>query len=42
MATARALIAARGDDRRHHFVLVTPVADSPAQLRRCLASLLEL
>jgi hypothetical protein len=37
-----ALIAARGDDRRHRFVLVIPVADSPAQLRRCLASLLEL
>lgn len=37
-----ALIAARGDDRRHHFVIVIPVADSPAQLRRCLASLLEL
>ncbi|KVW93410.1 hypothetical protein [Thiobacillus denitrificans] len=37
-----ALIAARGDDRRHHFVLVIPVADSPTQLRRCLASLLEL
>lgn len=37
-----ALIAARGNDRRHHFVLVIPVADSPAQLRRCLASLLEL
>ena len=36
------LIAARGDDRRHHFVLVIPVADSPAQLRRCLASLAEL
>jgi hypothetical protein len=36
------LVAARGDDRRHHFVLVIPVADSPAQLRRCLASLLEL
>ena len=36
------LIARRGDDRRHHFVLVIPVADSPAQLRRCLASLLEL
>ncbi|MHB1187007.1 hypothetical protein [Thiobacillus sp.] len=36
------LIAARGDDRRHRFVLVIPVADSPAQLRRCLASLLEL
>lgn len=37
-----ALIAACGDDRRHHFVLVIPVADSPAQLCRCLASLLEL
>jgi hypothetical protein len=37
-----ALIAARGDDRRHRFVLVIPVADSPAQLRRCLTSLLEL
>jgi hypothetical protein len=36
------LIASRGDDRRHCFVLVIPVADSPAQLRRCLASLLEL
>ncbi|HSJ80636.1 MAG TPA: hypothetical protein VK910_05415, partial [Thiobacillus sp.] len=36
------LIAARGDDCRHQFVLVIPVADSPAQLRRCLASLLEL
>ena len=37
-----ALVAARGNDRRHHFVLLVPVADSPAQLRRCLASLLEL
>jgi len=37
-----ALIAARGDDHRHHFVLIIPVADSPAQLRRCLTSLLEL
>jgi hypothetical protein len=37
-----ALIAASGEDRRRHFVLVIPVADSPAQLRRCLASLLEL
>ncbi len=36
------LIAARGDDRRHHFVIIIPVADSPAQLRRCLASLIEL
>jgi hypothetical protein len=36
------LIVARGDDRRHHFILVIPVADSPAQLHRCLASLVEL
>ena len=37
-----ALIAAQGSDTRHHFVLVIPVADSPAQLRCCLASLVEL
>jgi hypothetical protein len=37
-----ALIAARGDDRRHSFVLVIPVADSPQQLRACLDSLHEL
>ena len=37
-----ALIAARGSDRRHHFVLVIPVADSPQQLRACLDSLLDL
>lgn len=37
-----ALIAARGNDRRHRFVLIIPVADSPAQLQRCLTSLLEL
>ncbi|MDP1928452.1 MAG: hypothetical protein Q8K62_08075 [Thiobacillus sp.] len=36
-----ALLAKR-DDPRHHFVLVIPVADSPAQLQRCLDSLLEL
>jgi hypothetical protein len=36
------LIAARGDDRRHAFMLVIPVADSPQQLRACLASLVEL
>ena len=41
-ARLESLIARRGDDRRHSFVLVIPVADSPAQLRRCLASLLEL
>ncbi len=38
-----ALIAASATaDRRHGFVLVIPVADSPRQLRACLASLLEL
>ena len=37
------LIAAQpGPDRRHGFVLVIPVADSPRHLRNCLASLLEL
>ncbi|MDZ7595382.1 MAG: hypothetical protein U0932_12105 [Thiobacillus sp.] len=36
------LAAAGIADRRQHFVLVIPVAESPAQLRRCLASLLEL
>ena len=36
------LIAARGDDRRCRFILVIPVADSPVQLRACLASLLDL
>lgn len=38
-----ALIAARGEpDRRHGFVLVIPVADSPRHLDACLASLLDL
>ena len=38
-----ALIAARNaPDRRHGFVLVIPVADSPRHLRSCLASLVEL
>jgi len=36
------LIAARGADSRHHFVIVIPVADSPQQLQTCLDSLLEL
>jgi len=35
-------LLAKRDDPRHHFVIVIPVADSPAQLQRCLASLLEL
>ncbi len=38
-----ALIAASATaDRRHGFVLVIPVADSPRQLQACLASLLDL
>ncbi|MBI5331807.1 MAG: hypothetical protein HZB71_14490 [Betaproteobacteria bacterium] len=37
------LIQARGEaDRRHGFVLVIPVADSPQHLQTCLASLLDL
>ena len=36
------LIAARGSDDRHRFVVVIPVADCPQQLRNCLDSLLEL
>jgi len=36
------LIAAKGDDHRHRFILVIPVADSPQQLRACLGSLLDL
>lgn len=35
-------LLAKRDDSRHRFILVIPVADSPAQLQRCLASLLEL
>ncbi len=33
---------ADSDDRRHHFVVVIPVADRPEHLRSCLASLLKL
>jgi len=36
------LIAEQGEDRRHHFVVVIPVADSPRQLQACLDSLLTL
>ena len=32
-------IAATGNDRRHRFVVVIPVADRPQQLRTCLLSL---
>lgn len=37
-----ALIQSRGEDRRHGFVIIIPVADSPRHLRTCLASLLDL
>jgi uncharacterized protein (DUF924 family) len=37
-----ALIEKQGEDRRHYFVIIIPVADSPIHLRDCLASLLEL
>jgi hypothetical protein len=36
------LIAEQGDDRRHKFVVVIPVADRPQHLKTCLDSLLEL
>ncbi|MET0072606.1 MAG: glycosyltransferase family A protein [Candidatus Thiodiazotropha sp.] len=36
------LIAEQGNDNRHRFVIVIPVADRPRQLRNCLQSLLEL
>ncbi|GAB6042933.1 hypothetical protein [Endothiovibrio diazotrophicus] len=37
-----AWIAATGDDRRHRFVVVIPVADRPEHLESCLESLLTL
>ena len=37
-----ALIAAGGEDKRHRFVIVIPVADSPLHLQDCLESLLDL
>ncbi len=36
------LLAQRGEDERHRFVVVIPVADRPRQLRNCLESLLAL
>ncbi len=36
------LIAEQGDDRRHQFVIVIPVADRPQHLQSCLDSLLHL
>ena len=36
------LIAAQGDDGRHRFVILIPVADRPQQLKSCLDSLLHL
>ena len=35
-------IADTGEDHRHRFVIVIPVADSPLHLKSCLGSLLEL
>lgn len=35
-------IHAAGDDRRHHIVLLIPVADRPQQLTDCLNSLVQL
>lgn len=37
-----ALLAGRGADRRHKFVVVIPVADRPRHLEACLDSLLRL
>lgn len=36
------LIALKGDDDRHRFVIVIPVADRPQHLKSCLDSLLHL
>jgi len=36
------LLSRRGEDQRHHFFVVIPVADRPHQLNRCLNSLLNL
>lgn len=36
------LLEALPEDRRHHFLIVIPVADSPQQLSSCLDSLLTL
>lgn len=36
------LIALKGEDRRHKFVIVIPVADRPQHLQSCLDSLLQL
>jgi len=36
------LLSIRGEDERHHFIVVVPVADRPRQLRSCLNSLLDL
>ena len=36
------LIALKGDDQRHEFVIIIPVADRPQHLKSCLDSLLHL
>ncbi len=37
-----ALIAQRGNDDRHHFILGIPIADRPPHLRACLESILQV
>ena len=37
-----AQIALKGDDKRHHFIVVMPLADRPQHLQNCLQSLLDL
>ena len=37
-----ALIAQRGNDERHDFILSIPIADRPPHLRACLESILQL
>jgi hypothetical protein len=34
-----ALIARRGNDERHHFIIAIPIADRPPHLRACLESI---
>lgn len=37
-----ALIAQRGDDTRHHFIISIPIADRPPHLRACLESIYQV
>ena len=36
------LLALNGDDQRHEFIIIVPVADRPQHLKSCLDSLLQL